>query len=238
MTFDPKNKSDKRQLYNVLRALSDLDPDKTPELLFDEGVGKPVARGIDYMNNVRKGEFSSTFAALIHRWLLKNHFSVAHQFAPDIFPETAEMRWRAILDERAIKGHLKIAPVKHGMGIVQRASAIASADLTLKLGQFFCLDLTSNRPGYVVAIQGLSDNWQAIRIGEDRGFVAQVDEGENLIPRTPAGQLDPLAENEASGVYEFALVRHRHNQLIIIRFAGKYCPVSRRFAPVLPHQRL
>ncbi len=207
MTFNPKSKEHKKQLYKVLRALADLDPTKTAETLFDEGVGKPVARGIDYMNNVRKGEYNATFATLIYRWLLKNHYPVAHQFAPDIFPKTIEMRWRAILDERAINGQLKIATVRHGVGIVQRASAIAGADIALKLGQLFCLHLTTDQTGYAVALQGLNNDWHAIEIGQGGGYVCQIEPGENLIPWTPAGQLDPLAENEAAGMYEFILMQ-------------------------------
>ena len=205
MTFSPKNKEHKKQLYRVLRALADLESSETAETLFDKGVGRPVARGIDYMNNVRKGEYSSTFAALIYRWLLKNHFPIAHEFAPNIFPETVPMRWRAILDERAIIGQFKIAIIKHGMGVVQRASAGTGADVSLKLGQYFCLQLATDRKGYAVALQGINNDWHAIEIGQDGGYVAQIEPGENLMPRLANGLLDPLSENGAAGLYDFIL---------------------------------
>lgn len=206
MSFDAKNRSHKKQLYKVLRSLSDLDPASTPEMLFDEGVGKPVARGIDYMNNVRKGDYSSTFAGLIHRWLLDNHFAVAHRFAPDIFPETPAMRWRAILDQHAITGRFRVVPVKHSMGVVQRASALAAAEATIKLGQFFCFELASDEPCYAVLLQGLADSWQTIGIGQDGGCVCRIDQGETLIPLLTDGRLDPLVENDAAGLHEFVLV--------------------------------
>lgn len=206
MSFDPKAKEHKKQLYKVLRALADLDPSETVETLFDKGVGKTVARGIDYMNNVRKGDYSSTFAALIYRWLLEQHFPIAHQFAADIFPQTIAMRWRAILDERANKGQFTIAAVRHGMGLVQRASRIAGADVVLKLGQFFCLQLTSERTGYAVALQGLSNDWHAIEIGQDGGYVCQIKPGKNLVPRLDDGLIDPLSEDGAAGFYDFVLV--------------------------------
>ncbi|NHM20253.1 hypothetical protein [Tritonibacter mobilis] len=101
MSFDPKSKADKAQLYPVLRALSDLDPRKTPELLMDDALGTPVARGHDYVRNMRRGEIAATYATLIHQWLLEHHFALAHRLAPEIFPETAEQRWQAILDQRA-----------------------------------------------------------------------------------------------------------------------------------------
>lgn len=206
MPFDPKNRSHKKQLYKVLRTLSDLDPTTTPEMLFDAGVGRPVARGIDYMSNVRKGDYNSTFAALIHRWLLDNHFPAAHRFAPDIFPETPAMRWRAIFDERAMTGRLRIVPVRNGIGIVQRASALASADTAIKLGQQFCFELASDQSGYGVLLQGLADQWQAIGIGQDGGYVCQIEQGETLMPRLADGRLDPLVENDTAGLHEFVLI--------------------------------
>ena len=70
MSFDPKNKADKAKLYPVLKALAELDPRKTPELLMDDAVGYPVARGQDYVRNMRRGEIAATYATLIHQWLL------------------------------------------------------------------------------------------------------------------------------------------------------------------------
>lgn len=206
MVFNPKDKEHKKQLYKVLRALADLNSAETVETLFDKGVGQPVARGIDYMNNVRKGDFNSTYAALIHSWLLTNHFPTAHKFAPKIFPETPEMRWRGILDHRARAGQLKILPVETEKGIVQRGSVVDSADVVLKLGQNFRLELTSEHCGFAIALQGLRNQWHEFPLVGEDVYAAQVKPGQNLFPLTSRGAPDTLVEHHDLGFHEFVAI--------------------------------
>ncbi len=206
MTFDPKNTDHKKQLYTVLRAMADLDPNESVDTLFDKGVGTPVARGIDYMHNVRKGQFSSTFATLIHQWLEQHHFATAHRFAPDIFPQTPSRRWRDILHEQAIEGQLTIQMVPNRIGIVQRESQLEAAGTTIALGQRFCVQIDSEADRYAILLQGYGDDWQVIEIGPDMTPAAPIRSGINRLPLRPDRQIDPLAERSQSGVHDFVMV--------------------------------
>ncbi|MFV1463176.1 MULTISPECIES: hypothetical protein [unclassified Phaeobacter] len=133
MSFDPKNKADKAKLYPVLKALADLDPRKTPELLMDDAVGYPVARGQDYVRNMRRGEIAASYATLIHQWLTENHFELAHRLAAKIFPETPEQRWQTILDERSRTDSFRLVQVPLVMGILERESQLKPVDTTIRL---------------------------------------------------------------------------------------------------------
>lgn len=206
MSFDPKKKADKAQLYPVLKALADLDPRKTPELVMDEAVGYAVARGQDYVRNMRRGEIATAYAALIHQWLTEHHFDLAHRLSPDIFPETPEQRWQAVLEERARSDHFRLVVVPKTMGIVERESQLKPADITLRLGERFCFELDSETEGHAVALQSVRGQWHNIPLGPEGGASAGVQAGQNLLPITPDGQLDPLAENHDEGLHEFVLI--------------------------------
>ncbi len=206
MTFDPKNKAHKAQLYPVLKALADLDPRKTPELIMDDAVGHPIARGQDYVRNMRRGEINSTFADLTYQWLLEHHFDLAHRISPEIFPETPEQRWQAILDERAITNRFRLVLVPREMGVVQRKSQLKPAGATLSLGQHFCFELDSEAEGYAIALQGVRGQWHNIPLGSDGGVIAPLKRGMNQLPQMPDGTLDPLSETHDEGQHEFVLV--------------------------------
>ena len=206
MSFDPKNKADKAKLYPVMKALADLDPRKTPELLMDDAVGYPVARGQDYVRNMRRGEIAATYAALIHQWLLEYHFDLAHRLAPEIFPETPEHRWQAILDERAISGRLRLVLVPLTMGIVERESQLKPADTTIRLGERFCFELDSETEGYAIAFQAVRGQWHNIPLGANGETNARIRSGQNRLPKRSDGQIDPLTENHDEGMHEFVLI--------------------------------
>ena len=205
MTFDPKNREHKKQLYSALTEAAKLSG-----RYFDDFLQIPfkdpwnLAPG--YRRNLQRGEYSSIRAKVLYDFILKHHFQTGHEKAPGIIRETVGMRWRAILAERATKGQLKVTAIKHRIGVAQRASKIATADVSIKLGQYFCLGMTAKQPGYAVVLQGLNNNWHAIEIGQDGGYVCQIGAGENLMPRLDNGLLDPLSENEAAGLYDFVLV--------------------------------
>ncbi|WP_416370038.1 hypothetical protein [Tritonibacter mobilis] len=206
MSFDPKSKADKAQLYPILRALSDLDPRKTPELLMDDAIGSPVARGHDYVRNMRRGEIAATYATLIHQWLLEHHFDLAHRLAPEIFPETPEQRWQAIVDERARSDRLQLVLVPLTMGIVERESQLRPVDTTIRLGERFCFELDSEAEGYVMALQGVRGQWHNIPIGPNGEVSAPIQSGQNRLPQKSDGKLDPLIEQYDEGAHTFVLI--------------------------------
>jgi len=206
MSFDPKNKADKAKLYPVLKALADLDHRKTPELLMDDAVGHPVARGQDYVRNMRRGEIAAPYATLIHQWLIENHFDFAHRLAPEIFPETPEQRWQTTLVERARTDSFKLVLVPLVMGILERESELKPADTTIRLGERFCFELESEEEGFVIALQSVREQWHNIPLGPNGEASAPIRSGVSHLPRLSGGQLDPLAENHDEGLHDFVLV--------------------------------
>ncbi len=206
MSFDPKNKADKAKLYPVLKALSDLDPRKTPELLLDDAVGYPVARGQDYVRNMRRGEIAATYATLIHQWLLEHHFDLAHRLAPEIFPETSEQRWRTILDKRALTESFRLVLAPTTMGIVERESQLKTANTTIRLGERFCFELESKTDCSAIALQGVRGQWYSIPLGPDGEVSFSIRSGQNHLPKRVDERIDPLSENHDEGMHEFVLV--------------------------------
>ena len=190
----------------MLKALADLDPRKTPELIMDDAVGYPVARGQDYVRNMRRGEIAATYAALIHQWLLEHHFDLAHRLAPEIFPETPEQRWQTIVSEQAISDRFRFVLVPLTMGIVERESQLKPVDTTIRLGERFCFELDSEVEGYAVAFQAVRGQWHNIPLGPNGEVCALVQSGQNHLPKTPDGQVDPLTENHDEGMHEFVLI--------------------------------
>lgn len=206
MSFDPKNKADKAKLYPVLKALADLDPHKTPELIMDDAVGYPVARGQDYVRNMRRGEIAATYAALIHQWLTEHHFELAHRLAPEVFPETPERRWQAIVDERAITDRFRLILVPMAMGIVERESQLKPADTTIRLGERFCFELDGEIDGHAIAMQGVRCQWHNIPLSPNGEASAEICAGQNRLPKMQDGKLDPLIENHDEGMHDFVLI--------------------------------
>lgn len=206
MPFDPKNKADKAKLYPVLKALADLDPRKTPDLIMDDAVGYPVARGQDYVRNMRRGEIAATYAALIHQWLTEHHFDLAHRLATEIFPETPEQRWQAIVNERAISDRFRLVLVPLTMGIVERESQLKPADTTIRLGERFCFELESGTEGHAVAFQAVRGQWHNVPLGPNGEVSTLIQSGQNRLPRRLDGKLDPLSENHDEGMHEFVLI--------------------------------
>lgn len=233
MSFDPKNKTDKAKLYPVLKALADLDHRKTPELLMDDAVGYPVARGQDYVRNMRRGEIAATYATLIHQWLIEKHFEFARRLAPEIFPETPEQRWQEILNERARTDSFRLVLVPQVMGILERESQLKQADTTIRLGERFCFELESEEEGFVIALQGVRGQWHNIPLGPNGEVSAPIRAGVSHLPRLSGGQLDPLAENHDEGLHEFVLVVAPTKDMpvdikgLIAWIAGNQCELHR-----------
>ena len=206
MAFDPKNKAHKAKLYPVLKALAYLDPRKAPELIMDDAVGYPIARGKDYARNMRRGDFDTTFAQLTHDWLEKHHFDLAHRISPEIFPETVEQRWQAIVDQRAVSSRFRLVLVPLKMGLVERESQLKPANTTIRLGERFCFALDSESEGHAVAFQAVRGQWHNIPLGLNGEVSAPIELGQNLLPQKSDGKLDPLSENHDEGTHEFVMI--------------------------------
>lgn len=206
MFFDPKNKEHKAKLYPVLKALADLDPGKTPELIMDLAVGYSIARGKDYTRNMRRGDINSTFAELTYQWLERHHFNLAHRISPEIFPETVEQRWQRIVDEHAKSDCLKLILVPASMGIVERESQLKPVDTTIRLGERFGFALDSETEGYAVALQCVRGKWHNIPLGPDGEISAAIQTGTNRLPQQEGNKLDPLSENHDEGEHAFVLI--------------------------------
>ncbi|MEM9578040.1 MAG: hypothetical protein AAF999_13615 [Pseudomonadota bacterium] len=213
MSFDPKNRTHKAQLYPILKALADLDPRKTPELIMDDAVGYPIPHGKDYASNMRKGDINKTFAALTHQWLMEHHFELAQRTSPEIFLQTPETRWREILDTQATSDGLRFVLPKSDFGIVERDSELQPVDASLKLGQRFLLEVSSDTDGFAVALQGCRDQWYPIKLGVGSLACAPVAQGANVLPRLGNGQLDPLSENCDVGLHDFVVVVGGNDQI-------------------------
>ena len=92
------------------------------------------------------------------------------------------------------------------MGVVQRASAVDATETTLKLGQRFYLELTSEVAGHAIALRGIRDQWHGIPLGCDGVMGAEVKVGVNVLPQAENGLPDPLVEQHDLGVHEFVVV--------------------------------
>lgn len=205
MSFDPKSKEHKAKLYKTLVAAAELVNEPFDQFL-QTPFNPPWSLADNYRRNLQRGEYSAIRAKVLYDFLLNHHFNVAHLEAPEIFPQTPELRWREILDARATSDRLRIVLAKSQFGIVERESQLEAAGTTLKLGQPFLLELTSDIDGYAVALQGLRGQWHPIPLGQDGEVLAPVVVGKNLIPGRPDGRPDPLIEGHDEGRHEFVLI--------------------------------
>lgn len=203
--FDSKNQEHKAQLYRAIveaAELANIPFDTFLQIPFDP----PWALAADYRRNLSRGTYSTARARVLYDFMLNQHFDVAHRTAPDIVPDTPERRWRAILDEQAITGQLKIVQMKVDLGIVQRADAIDAAETTIKLNQPFCFELDSDHDGYAIALQGLRNSWHPIELGPNGNHRVPIATGSNLFPIDADGQPHTISEDHDLGLHEFVVV--------------------------------
>lgn len=213
MSFDPENKPDKAQLYQVLKSVAKLSYGDTVDLVIDRAVGQPVPHGTDWQRNYRSGAYDSVIAQITHRWVEKHHFALAHEVSPDIFPNTPERQWRKILDERADESRLRLVLVPSTFGVVQRESQLEKVKQVIKLGQRFCFELDSDSDGYAIALQGRGDHWNVIDLGVEGEAVGAIKQGMNRLPQLPNDQIDPIWEESDEGVTDFVLVTAATNRM-------------------------
>jgi len=205
MSFDPKSKAHKAKLYKALVAAAELASEP-----FDQFLQTPFdpnwSLADNYRRNLQRGEYSAIRAKVLYDFLLNHHFNVAHLEVPEMFPQTPETRWREILDEKATSDRFRLAIVSTAMGIIERESQLKSADTAIRLGERFCFELDSEADGHVVAFQGVRGQWHNIPLGSDGEPCAEIQAGQNHLPKTMEGKLDPLRENHDEGLHDFVLV--------------------------------
>lgn len=205
MSFDPKNKDHKAQLYRAVVAAAELANERFDTFL-QTPFNPPWALAPNYRRNLQRGDYSAIRAQVLYDFLRDHHFAAAHREAPDIFPHTPAMRWQEILDERASEDSLKLVLVENSFGVVERTSKLRAVNTTIKLGQAFCLELTSDTGGHAIALQGLRGKWYAVEIGPDCEVVLPVQAGQTLLPQNENGHPDPISENNDLGEHEFVMV--------------------------------
>ena len=205
MSFDPKNKDHKAQLYRALVAAAELSNARFDEFL-QIPFNPPWALAPNYRRNLQRGDYSAIRAQVLYEFLRDHHFTVAHRAAPDIFPYTPAMRWREILDHRATSDRLRLVFVPRSMGIVERESQLKPADTTIRLGQLFCFELDSETDGYAIALQGRGEQWHGIPLGPEGEAPGPIHPGTNRLPQRADGALDPFSENHHEGPHDFVLI--------------------------------
>lgn len=235
MPFDPTSKDDKAQLYQALKAIAKLTYGDTVDFVIDRAIGQPVPHGDNWQRNYRRGEYNSTIAQITYRWIEKHHFVVAHEIAPDIFPNTAARQWRAILNERADDTRLKLVLVPSTLGVIQRDSQLKAVDQVIKHGQRFCFELDSDNDGYAIALKGHGDRWEMIPLGMDgKSAVGQLQKGINRLPQDLQGNIDPISEDSDEGISDFVIITAATNRIPVeishlIKWANENeCALNRR----------
>lgn len=214
MAFDPSTKADKAQLYQALKAIAKLSYDDTVDLVIDRAIGHAIPHGDNWQRNYRRGEYDATIAQIVHRWVEKHYFTVAHEVAADIFPNTPARQWRKILDKRTDDSRLNLVLVQSSLGVVQRESQFEAVKQVIKLGQRFCLELDSDIDGYAVALQGRGDQWNVIPLGLDgKQAVGAIKFGINRLPQLPNGQLDPIWEDSDEGITDFVVISAKADKI-------------------------
>lgn len=92
------------------------------------------------------------------------------------------------------------------MGILERESQLKLANTTIRLGERFCFELESEEEGFVIALQGVRGQWHNIPLGPNGEASAPIQSGQNRLPKTQDGKLDPLVEQHDEGVHTFVLI--------------------------------
>lgn len=108
MSFDPRNKQHKARLYQLLRAVAREMPGMSVEKLLDVVQGKKIDRSIDYTENMRRGEYATSLAELIHHWLSEHHRPLVHRLAPELFPRPYAADWFEYAERYASRSTLRL----------------------------------------------------------------------------------------------------------------------------------
>ncbi|WP_339948493.1 hypothetical protein [uncultured Albimonas sp.] len=196
-----------RSLYRVFRQVADLSG-RHAEDLMDDALGSPRARSASDMNNFSKGRIARTRVRAIHTWLIGNHFETGQQLAPQLFQSNPETDWELFLKRHAsAEGKLEVVPLKSERGLTERAGNQAENVQTLRLGQSFCLRLTSPIKGVAVAFECYQRKWYPIPLGADQRKVrTSIGVGQQWLPKEANGDPIALVEHNDAGVHRYVVV--------------------------------
>lgn len=192
-----------KALYKVMRAL-EASSNTHLEVLIDQAVGQPQAVGHDYRSNFRAGNIAQWKAKLIHLWITKHHRDIGFGIAPELFPRAYAQDWFAFADQHSDSGSIQIITLDQSFGIVERLNRTTGSVPALKAGQAFCLELTSDRSGVVMAFQGYQQHWHSLPLGPsgeaNASITAQI---ATRLPQDSHGNPIPLIEREDLGQHVF-----------------------------------
>ncbi|WP_139163150.1 hypothetical protein [Epibacterium ulvae] len=207
MAFDPKNITHRKQLYPVLKALADQDPHKGPLDVLDDAMGHLLSRGTDYLSNMRKGQYATSIAARLHKWITEHHADLGRMFAAGLFPEAQSSAWDAFLERYATRGKLRLVKFKpSSLGLVERTRQTSKPDDTIKLGEKFCFQLECEDDRYVRAFQIYKGEWHPIPVGANEAMGTTITARQKLVPVLADGTPDPLVEQHDLGPHQFVVL--------------------------------
>ena len=221
-----------KSLYRVFRHVADLS-DRGAENLMDDALGSPKARRASDMENFRKGVIGRPRAHAIHTWLMGNHFETGQHLAPRLFQSNPETDWELFLKRHAARdGVLEVVPLKTDRGLTERLRDQPQDVLTLRLGQPFCLRLTSPIKGVAVAFEQYQRKWHPIPLGADQRKVrTSVEVGQQWLPKETNGDPVALVERNDAGVHRYAVILSAHaalpaNRQSMVRASPEHAPWS------------
>lgn len=207
-----------KSLYRVFRHVADLSGRHAEDLL-DDALGSPKARRGSDIENFRKGVIGRPRAQAIHAWLMGNHFKTGQQLAPRLFQSNPETDWELFLKRHSARdGMLEVVPVKSERGLTERAGNQAENVQTLRLGQNFCLRLTSPIKGVAVAFEQYQREWHPLPLVADQRKVRTlIDVGQQWLPKDATGEPIALIERNDAGAHRYVVIASVHLALLADR---------------------
>ena len=202
-----------RRLFRIVKQIAAERREKIGEVLA-VALG-PIAPGKpDDLSNFRSGRISVAKAERLYRYLAENHFAEANRLEPSFFPVRSVSAWEAFLTDQATTGGLKLIRKKEGRGVVQREGLVEEADCLLRLGEYFCFELTSPFPGVAVAFQTYRDEWHAVPLGTDElKLKVRIAEETQFLPCHGDGMPIYIAERDHIGEHRFVFVTSPHAEM-------------------------
>lgn len=194
--------------------MADLSGRQADQLM-DDALGSPKARRGSDMENFRKGVIGRPRARAIHTWLMGNHFETGQQLASRLFQSNPETEWELFLKRHAAcDGALKVVPLKTDRGLTERLSDQPQDVQTLRLGQPFCLRLTSPIKGVAVAFEQYQRKWHPLPLGEDQRKVRTlIHVGQQWLPKGANGDPVALVERNDAGMHRYVVILSAHAAL-------------------------
>ncbi|SFA88989.1 hypothetical protein SAMN05421688_1509 [Poseidonocella pacifica] len=195
-----------KRLYTVAREIASITGQHIEAIIL-AAIGPKVVLGTGYADNFRAGKISATRAQLIHKWIIDHHFERAHAKDKELFALSPLVAFERFIDHRKQPGGLQIVKVRVEFGIGKRVRDAPQNVTRLRMGQAYCLELTSDRPGFAIGFERYGKVWHPLALGEsEEHFRIPVGEGVSLLPRDAKGKPAPLYEVDDSGEHRFVIV--------------------------------